>query len=161
VSALRKDTAVAAAGAGARTPARAPSGADRRPRLFLVRRPSRQAARTPFVVLLLVIGGVGLVGLLLINTRLQQGALAVTSIDRENQSLRERAEALAQEVDALSAPQRLSSRARELGMVPNPGPAFIRLSDGAVLGVPVTAGAPASPPAAAPASAAPAGGSVQ
>ena len=40
------------------------------------------------------------------------------------------------ELDALRDPQRLAARAKKLGMVPPPSPAFVRLSDGKVLGTP-------------------------
>jgi hypothetical protein len=117
-----------------------------RPRLMLVRRPVRRAARTPFAVLLIIIAGVGLVGLLLINTGLQEGAVEISQLDRENQILRERVQAMTQSVDAAGAPQRLAARARALGMVSNPRPAFLRLSDGAVIGDPKAAEAPPPPP---------------
>jgi hypothetical protein len=120
---------------------------ERFPQLTLVRRPVRRAARTPFAVLLVIIAGVGLVGLLLINTGLQKGAVEVSQLDRDNQILRERVQALTQTIDAASAPQRLAARAQELGMVPNPRPAFLRLFDGTVVGDPKAAEAPPPPPA--------------
>jgi hypothetical protein len=123
---------------------------ERLPHLTLVRRPVRRAARTPFAVLLVMLAGVGLVGLLLINTRLQAGAVELSRLDRDNQILRERAQSLSQSVEVASAPHRLASRAQDLGMVPNSRPAFLRLSDGAVLGDPEKAEAPPPPPAPAP-----------
>jgi hypothetical protein len=121
------------------------------PPLTLLHRPARRAPRTPFAVLLVIIAGLGLVGLLLINTQLQQGAVHVSRIDRENQILRERVQALTQSVAAAAAPQRLATRAQELGMVLNPRPAFLRISDGTVLGEPKVAEAPPPPPQPAPA----------
>jgi hypothetical protein len=125
------------------------------PPLTLLHRPARRAPRTPFAVLLVIIAGLGLVGLLLINTQLQQGAVHVSRVDRENQILRERVQALTQSVAAAAAPQRLATRAQELGMVPNPRPAFLRISDGTVLGDPKVAEAPPPPPQPAPAPQAP------
>ncbi len=117
-------------------PARSPAPKSRpsRPRLSLVPRPVRRAAKTPFAVLVLVIAGLGLVGLLAINTHLQQGALEQNRLESENQQLRERQASLAQTIDELEAPGTLADRARGYGMVPNPTPLFLRLSDGAVLG---------------------------
>ncbi|HVE63244.1 MAG TPA: hypothetical protein VNB94_05535, partial [Mycobacteriales bacterium] len=45
-------------------------------------------------------------------------------------------------VAALEAPERLAARAAELGLVPAGPPAFLRLSDGAVLGAPLAPAAP-------------------
>jgi hypothetical protein len=122
----------------------------RSPQLGWLQRPVRRPPRTPFAVLLVIIAGVGLVGLLLINTRLQQGAVEISRLDRDNQILRERVQALTQTVEAAAAPQRLAARAQELGMVPNPRPAFLRISDGTVLGDPKVAEAPPAPPPPAP-----------
>jgi hypothetical protein len=43
------------------------------------------------------------------------------------------------ELDGLRDPQRVALRAKEMGMVPPSSPAFIRLSDGQVLGNPTAA----------------------
>jgi hypothetical protein len=43
---------------------------------------------------------------------------------------------LEKQVRTLESPQNLSDRALGMGMVPNPNPVFLRLSDGRVLGVP-------------------------
>jgi hypothetical protein len=59
--------------------------------------------------------------------------------------LTDREEALQQDVSAEASPQRLAARARALGMVPNENPAFIRVADGRVLGVPKPAKAPPKP----------------
>ncbi len=117
-------------------PKAAPGPRFPRPRLSLVPRPvRRRAARTPFAVLVLLIAGIGLVGLLAVNTHLQQGALEQSQLEEHNQQLRERRAALAQAIDELEAPATLAQRASAHGMVPNPTPLFLQLSDGAVLGV--------------------------
>ena len=95
----------------------------------------RRAAKTPFAVLVLVIAGLGLVGLLAINTHLQQGALEQNRLERENQQLRERQASLAQTHRRARGPRGHSQIGPAgFGMVPNPTPLFLRLSDGAVLG---------------------------
>jgi outer membrane biosynthesis protein TonB len=144
MSALGRAAAVARE--GQRGTYGSPTTRQRFPQLTLLRRPIHRAPRTPFAVLLVIIAGLGLVGLLLINTQLQQGAVQISRIDRENQILRERVQTLTQNVAAAAAPQRLAARAHELGMVPNPRPAFLRISDGTVLGDPKVAEGPPPPP---------------
>ena len=115
----------AAFGAAARRvlPGRASSGA----RLRLVPARVLRARRAPFVVLVLLLLGVGLVGLLLLNTSLQQGSFDLTELGRETALLRDREAVLADEVAQRSAPGALASRARSLGMVPNEAPVFLRI----------------------------------
>ena len=121
------------------------------PGLSAVRPASRQhAPRAPFVitVLLLLLGGLG--GLLLLNTLLAQGSFTVQDLDLRVAALKDTEQALQQKVATLAAPARLAKRAGGLGMVPAPNPAFIRMSDGRILGDPEVAPqpytAPVSPP---------------
>jgi len=106
--------------------------------------------RAPFVVtvLLLLLGGLG--GLLLLNTLLAQGSFTVHDLDVRVAALKDQEQALQQKVATLAAPARLAHRASALGMVPAPNPAFIRMSDGQILGEPKVAApqytAPPVPP---------------
>jgi len=90
--------------------------------------------RAPFVLLVVAILAVGLVGLLLLNTSLQQGSFAIHDLARQTSALEERQTALEQQVARLKAPESLAARAQHMGMVPNTNPVFLRLGDGAVLG---------------------------
>ncbi|HMG29133.1 MAG TPA: hypothetical protein VK585_03310 [Jiangellaceae bacterium] len=83
--------------------------------------------RAPFVVLVLLLLGVGLVGLLVLSTGLQQGSFELTDLERETTLLRDRQAALADEVARRAAPGTLAERATSLGMVPNDSPIFLRL----------------------------------
>ena len=107
-----------------------------RARLTVVPRHTNPATRVPFVALvsLLLVGGVA--GLLLFNTSMQQASFTATSLEQRANLLDAKAQALQMQLARLRAPQRLAERARHLGMVPPDSPAFIRLSDGAVLGRP-------------------------
>ncbi|GAU68258.1 16S rRNA methyltransferase RsmH [Streptomyces sp. NBRC 110611] len=93
------------------------------------------AARTPFVLLVVVLLGSGLITLLLLNSALNQGSFELSELERRTAELRDEQQALQQEVDASSAPGALERRARELGMVPGGAPVFL-LPDGRVLGKP-------------------------
>ncbi|WP_020573424.1 hypothetical protein [Actinopolymorpha alba] len=108
--------------------------ARRERRLQVVPDSAGQPSRAPFVLLVVVILGVGLVGLLLLNTSLQQGSFAIHDLNRTTSQLEERQGVLEQRVATLQAPETLASRAQSMGMVPNTNPVFLRLSDGVVLG---------------------------
>jgi hypothetical protein len=86
--------------------------------------------RAPFVVLVLLVLGLGLVGLLALNTSLQQGSFELTELERETALLRDRHAVLADDVARRSAPGVLAERARSLGMVPNEAPVFLQVDPG-------------------------------
>jgi hypothetical protein len=86
--------------------------------------------RAPFVVLVLLVLGLGLVGLLALNTSLQQGSFELTDLERETALLRDRHAVLADDVARRSAPGVLAERARSLGMVPNEAPVFLQVDPG-------------------------------
>lgn len=116
-------------------------GAVERARLTVVPRRTARVTRVPFVVLvsLLLVGGVA--GLLLFNTQMQQASFRATSLEEQAKVLDAREQSLKMQLERLRNPQRVAVQAREMGMVPPPTPAFLRISDGKVLGNP----APASP----------------
>ncbi|MER6674238.1 hypothetical protein [Streptomyces sp. NPDC000983] len=101
-----------------------------------------QAARTPFVLLVVLLLGGGLIGLLVLNSALSEGAFRLDDLQRETKSLTDEEQGLQRDVDAYSAPDALQRRARELGMVPGGDPAFLD-PDGRVKGVPSPAPAAA------------------
>jgi hypothetical protein len=105
-----------------------------RARLTVVPRRRVRAARVPFVTLvsLVLLGGV--VGLLMFNTSMQQASFAATSLESQASALSAREQTLRMELDVLRDPQRVAQEARKMGMVTAGSPAFLRLSDGRVLG---------------------------
>jgi hypothetical protein len=121
---------------------RAESASPSAPWLRLVPSVPVDAPRAPFIVFVIAVLGVGLVGLLLLNTSLQKRAFDVSSLQRSTAALADQQSALEQQAADLSAPAAVASRAAELGMVPNTNPVFLRLSDGKVLGSPVPAARP-------------------
>ncbi|WP_053710809.1 septum formation initiator family protein, partial [Streptomyces sp. NRRL B-3648] len=108
-----------------------------------------QAARTPFVLLVVVLLGGGLIGLLVLNSALSEGSFELDDLQKQTKSLTDQEQALQRDIDAFSAPDALQRRARELGMVPGGDPAFLG-PDGTVKGVPGTAPEPAALTAPAP-----------
>ncbi|WP_052851830.1 FtsB family cell division protein [Streptomyces avicenniae] len=99
----------------------------------LVPRGSSSAARTPFVLLVVLLLGSGMLGLLLLNASLNEGSFALSELRRETRDLTDEQQELQAEVDGYSAPDALAERARELGMVPAGPPAFLA-EDGTLLG---------------------------
>lgn len=94
-----------------------------------------QAARTPFVLLVVLLLGGGLIGLLVLNSALSEGSFKLDDLQKETKSLTDQEQALQRDIDSYSAPDALQRRARELGMVPGGDPAFLD-PDGTVKGVP-------------------------
>ncbi|MEU8464203.1 hypothetical protein [Streptomyces sp. NPDC029003] len=108
-----------------------------------------QAARMPFVLLVVALLGGGLISLLLLNSALNQGSFQLTKLKKETTALTDEQQALQRDVDGYSAPDALQRRARELGLVPGGSPVFVG-ADGKVAGTPAVAEAPPPPtPAAA------------
>nr|WP_314248792.1 hypothetical protein [Streptomyces sp. DSM 40907] len=120
-------------------------------------RPGGQAARMPFVLLVVALLGGGLISLLLLNSALNEGSFQLSKLTKETTALTDEEQALQRDVDAYSAPDALQRRAHELGLVPGGSPVFIG-PDGKVAGSAAPAEAPPSPapsPPAAPAASAP------
>ena len=106
-------------------------------RLFPAGR-ANQAARTPFVLLVVLLLGGGLIGLLVLNSALSEGSFRLDDLQKQTKNLTDEEQALQRDIDAYSAPDALQRRARELGMVPGGDPAFLD-PNGTVKGVPSAA----------------------
>ncbi|MGW1779765.1 septum formation initiator family protein [Streptomyces sp. NPDC002143] len=106
----------------------------------------RQAARTPFVLLVVLLLGGGLIGLLVLNSALSEGSFRMDDLQKDTKSLTDEEQALQRDIDSYSAPDALQRRARELGMVPGGDPAFLN-PDGSVKGVPSPAARQSAPDA--------------
>jgi hypothetical protein len=133
-----------------------PSRSPARPRLTVVPQARLRPARAPFILLVLGLLLAGMVSLLLLNTALAEGSFVVQELQQRATELADDEATLAQEVAVAESPAELAARAADLGMVATTSPAFLRLSDGAILGTPVPAEAPAPPqPPADPAAEAP------
>lgn len=105
-------------------------------RLRLVRPVRSRARKAPFVVVVMVMLSIGLVGLIVMSTVLQSQSFEAASLNRQANALEMQQQSLAREVDELLSPASVARRALVFSMVPNTNPAFLRLSDGKVLGKP-------------------------
>jgi hypothetical protein len=105
-------------------------------------------ARPKLSYALWTVGGVGtiLIAQLLMSVALSHGAYEVSSLKSQLTETGWQKESLGEQLETLSSPQYVASAAAGLGMVINSSPAYLRLSDGAVLGQPGQAGAASSIP---------------
>ena len=91
-----------------------------------------QADRKFFAIFVSVVGGIGLMLLLLINTLLAQDAFELTTLKLEAKLVSDEREAIARQIDKISSPEALAKSATALGMKPSENPTFLSL-DKAVL----------------------------
>lgn len=110
------------------------SSAVERARLALVPVRVTRAPRAPFAALVLGVLAAGIVGLLMFNTHMQQGAFLATSLQSKADALTAREQSLQMQLDQLRDPQHLAQAGRSLGMVAPATPAFVDLATGRILG---------------------------
>jgi hypothetical protein len=86
-----------------------------------------QADRKFFAKFVTFVGVIGLMFLLLINTLLAQDAFELTSLKLEAKLISDEREAIARQIDKISAPDALAKAATDLGMKPSENPTFLSL----------------------------------
>jgi cell division protein FtsB len=92
----------------------------------------KQADRKFFATFVTVVGVIGLMFLLLINTLLAQDAFELTSLKLEAKLVSDEREAIARQMDKLSSPDALARAATELGMKSSETPTFLSLDKPAI-----------------------------
>jgi hypothetical protein len=107
-----------------------------RPQLRPVPGTRRRMRTVPFVMVVAVVLALGMVGLLVLTTALQEQAFGVQRTQRQANTLAIRLSALQDQVASARSIQSLSVAAQHLGMRPNPYGAQLRITDGAVIGNP-------------------------
>jgi len=100
----------------------------------------------PFALLVLGVLMVGLVVLLMLNTAMDDNSVQIQQAQQKQASLTDSEQQLAQQLAGLSAPSSLASQAAAQGLVPNPQPAFLNPTTGAVLGAASPAPTPSPTP---------------
>jgi hypothetical protein len=102
------------------------------------------APRAPFVALVLFLVISGVLGILILNTKINEDAFRLNDLQASQGMLDQQEAELGQDLALLSSPGNLAAAARRLGLVRSE-PAYLRLSDGTVLGFPKPAtGAPSA-----------------
>jgi hypothetical protein len=91
-------------------------------------------ARIPFITVLIAIFGVGMVGLLVVNTSLQNQAFESRSLNRQAAQLVYAEAELQSQLNQARTPEQVATKASALGMRANPYPAFLVVPSGKVVG---------------------------
>lgn len=86
-----------------------------------------KADRKTFVIFLSIVGGIGLLVLLAINTMLAQDAFELHRLQSQATNLSDQREAVMRQIDLASSPEVLATRAVAQGMVPSQSPRFLSL----------------------------------
>ncbi|MER7277356.1 hypothetical protein ABT369_23225 [Dactylosporangium sp. NPDC000244] len=94
------------------------------------------APRAPFVALVLVLVLSGVVGILVLNTRIAENAFKLDALKTKQAGLDRDEERLRSDLANKESPVTLASRAKQLGLVPSRTPAFLVLPDGTKLEMP-------------------------
>ncbi|QGN31915.1 hypothetical protein [Microlunatus sp. Gsoil 973] len=113
---------------------REPTARPTRPRVIDGGAGTARLGRVPFVLALIMILGIGMAGLLALNTSLQTQAFEARSLHQKANQLTYQQASLHTQVAELRSSDNLAARAFKLGMRPDPSPGFIRLPDGQVIG---------------------------
>jgi len=101
--------------------------------------------RAPFLLVVVSIVVVGVLGVLVLNTRINENAFRLDSLRQQQATLDNQEQTLQRELAQRESPGELRAAAARLGLVPAGTPAFISLPDGQVVGVPQPAqGTPAT-----------------
>jgi len=94
------------------------------------------APRAPFVALVLVLVLAGVVGILVLNTRIAENAFKLDALKTKQAGLDRDEDRLRSDLANKESPVTLASRAKQLGLVPSRTPAFLVLPDGTKLEMP-------------------------
>lgn len=105
------------------------------PRLRVVTGAPPRRAGASFGIICAILLSAGLIALLLLNTALAQGSFTLHDLRATSDQLTVTQEALNQSLAASKSPANIASKAVSMGMVPAQSAAFLRLSDGRVIGV--------------------------
>lgn len=110
-------------------------------RLDVVPTREQKRARPKSVYALATVGGLFaiLVAQLLLSIVVSNGAYQISALQQEQTELSRDQQSLTEQLHVLESPQHLAANAEQLGMVTNSNTAYLRLSDGVVLGSPAAA----------------------
>jgi hypothetical protein len=92
--------------------------------------------RAPFVILVIMSVITGVVGILVLNTKITENAFKLSAMRHEQVALDQREQHLKQLIAKYESPGSLAAAAAKLGLVEAGPPAFIVLPDGRIIGVP-------------------------
>jgi len=79
-----------------------------------------------------------MVAQMLLSVALESGAYEIAHLQSANKEASRSYQEMTEDIDRLASPQHLALNAEALGMLSNNTPAYLRLSDGAILGAPTS-----------------------
>ncbi|MFJ6196359.1 hypothetical protein [Micromonospora sp. NPDC092111] len=106
------------------------------PRLRVAPPPPVRVPRAPFAALIVVLVIGGVLGILAINTKINENAFKLQQLQQQQARLDVDEQQLNKQIEEAKAPGNLTAEARKLGLVEAGEPAYIRLPDGRLIGVP-------------------------
>ncbi|QOC91078.1 septum formation initiator family protein [Micromonospora craniellae] len=110
------------------------------PRLRVAPPPPVRVPRAPFAALVVVLVVGGVLGILAVNTKINENAFRLDELQQEQAKLNVEQQQLTKQIAESESPGNLTAQARRLGLVESGELAYIRLPDGKIIGVPQPAG---------------------
>jgi hypothetical protein len=132
----RQELATRGANALAPEPASRPGKSTDKRRLRVAPPVPVTVPRAPFVALVLVVVVAGVLGILVLNTKINENAFKMAQLQAQRNDLDQQEQQLDQQLADLESPNSLAAAACRLGMVKAPQPAYLKLPNGQLVGVP-------------------------
>jgi len=115
------------------------TGADERRHIEIVSPSTHTRPRVVYALSAVACVGAVIVAQLLLSVGISQGAYEISALRASQVELGRTADSVSEDLIRVSSPQSLAANAEALGMVSNSTPAYLQLSNGAVLGAPTSA----------------------
>ena len=106
------------------------------PRLQVAPPPPVRVPGTSFVALILVLVVAGVLGVVVVNTKINENAFRLERLQQQQARLDLEKQQLDKQIADAEAPGNLTAEAKRLGLVDAGEPGYIRLPDGKTIGVP-------------------------
>jgi hypothetical protein len=106
------------------------------PRLRVAPPAPISAPRAPFIAVVIAIVVAGVIGILLINTKTNENTFQISKLQDQKTALDNQQQKLENQIAGYESTGNLDVAARRLGLVKADSPAYIRLPDGRIIGVP-------------------------
>jgi hypothetical protein len=132
----RRELATRGANALAPDPATRPGTTTEKPRLRVAPPVPVTVPRAPFVALVLTVVVAGVLGILVLNTKINENAFKLAQLQSQRSDLDQQEQQLDQQLADLESPNSLAAAACRLGMVKSGTPAYLKLPNGQTVGVP-------------------------
>ncbi len=123
-------------------PASRPGTGAEKPRLRVAPPAPVTVPRAPFVALVLTMVVAGVLGILVLNTKINENAFRLAQLQSQRSDLDQQEQQLDQQLADLESPNSLAAAACRLGMVAAGQPAYLKLPNGQTVGVPQPATGP-------------------